>query len=364
MNPRTIGIAFLLVLAPAHSQEQALVQRFLIESDLTTVATRRTLVDGEERAFGGGGGGRGGGPSIPSGPSETSSRAVVGFEESNVPHAPRRYLELHADETRAGRDGLPQESRVEGGLTGRSVVRAVDDQGQTLLVELDGDQRRELAAEFATGVPARVDLAPLVPGSDVKDGAEYALDAPARAALRGLFHPVTSDRRGGGFGGPGGRGRGSRGRPGGTGITDWIALLESEAMKLEGKATLAGVVEVDGRSIARVRIELALRGADTPARLGIAGLGGAGGPGGFGGRGTQGAENGGEATAAATLTLSGEIQVDRAARRVTRVDLKGALESESSTKREVERDGRKSVFETRATSTGTLTLRATVAAVD
>lgn len=361
MNPRTIGIAFLLVVAPAHSQEQPLVQRFRIASELTTVATRSTLVDGEERAFGGGGGGRGGGPSIPSGPSETSSRAVVGFEESNAPHAPRRYLELHADETRAGRDGLPQESRVEGALTGRAVVRAVDDQGQVLLVELDGDQRRELAAELATGVPARVDLAPLVPKADQKDGAEYALDSPARAALRGLFHPVTSDRRGGGFGGPGGRGRGSRGRPGGAGIAEWIALLESEAMKLEGKATLAGVVEVDGRSIARVRIELALRGADTPARLGIAGPGGTGG---FGSRGAFPGENAGEAKAEATLTLTGEIQVDRAARRVIAVDLKGKLESESSTKLEVERDGKKSVFQTRATSTGTLALRATVATVD
>lgn len=344
------GAVLGVFLAPlAAAQEPVKARRVELASEFETTTTRSTLVDGEERAFGGAPGSGRGAPQ-PSGPSVSTVRQRVVFDDFEGPESPRRYVTVEADETRTGRDGSPQTSHVEGALAGKAVVRGIDDQGQAVLVEIDGDTRQEPAGELALGVPGRVELDVLVPPADAEAGAELVVEPALRTALRTLFHPVAAERRFGG--GPNGRGRGSRGRSGSSGLADWIGLLESEAMTAKAVAKFIGHEEREGRRFARVGFELTASGAGSPARLGLN-------PMTTGGRGPS-APMPGDADAEATLTLRGEALVDPASRRVVNIVLKGELAWSSSSKREVERDSGKSTFESKHAVQGTLKLAASL----
>ncbi|MBK8979502.1 MAG: hypothetical protein IPM29_26680 [Planctomycetes bacterium] len=335
--------------------------RVRIESELRSEQSMRTLVDGEERTFGGGRGGTRGGPGAFAGGPTVTAQTVV-FDEPADPGAGRRYVELRATETRTGRDGTQQDTPIDGALAGRTVVRGIDDQGQDVLVAIDRTPAEELPSNLAQDVPHELDLGCLAPPTDTAAGGTFPL-APAFAGLvRSLLHPVVAapPTREGRNGGAFGRG-GFRGPRGGNAQRPWTAALASDALQAATlQATLVGDETRDGIACHRLALTARWTAAGQPNALGFGfGFGAFGG--GRGGAPTP--PGGGDASGEANLTieLDGSAWVAAATGRLVALELQAKLGGEAKSSRTLERGGESQQLETEQTLASELHLTLQVA---
>lgn len=332
-TPLQIAVALSIVATLAAQETPPLGVRFRIDTEIEDVTSRKILVDGEPREVE-----MRGAPAA--GSTESAVRQTVAFEERA--DGTRHYLQVQSDETSAAQGGEPAVTHVDGALEGRVVMIGVDDRGRSTIVEVAGEDRRELGIELAAGLPGRVDLSVLLPPAGAEDDVEYGIEGDARAAIRSLFHPVAIERSRGR-----GRGRG-RGAVRSDLLASWIGLLESGAVQAEVTAKFR--VARDGEP-ARVMLTVAITGEGPLDRLGLQSQ-----PGAFGGRGFQrGGAGDGEATA--TLNFDCVALLNEAVTAVVAFEAEGRLELSSTRMMNLGRGGDGSEFEVQETTAATLRLR-------
>jgi len=321
--------------------------RVEIKSSVKSKTERRTLMNGEERSFGGRGG-------AARGPQESSSEQKVVFDLGD---GWRKYHELTAKVERMGRDGEPVESEIKGSLAGKKVYLEADEEGQLVLVEGEGDDAQELPRNLSRGIES-IDFTGLMPDEAVAVGDEFEIDGKGlRAALKGLMHPVSEARERGGRGQDGG-GRGQRGGRGGfmgrmgrgaPNPADDVLSAEKLDWKVKGRLTAVengvAVVEVSGRASGKGEPEDL--GMQTLAERFGGGRGGrGGGRGGFGGN--------AERKVDIAFEIDGEIHVNVETHQLVGMNIAGKLRNASETKMEMERRGDTMDIETTSNEEATI----------
>lgn len=345
--------------------------RYTIESTSKIESESKTLMNGEERNFGGGGGGGGGGRGAPQGP--TSSDQKVVFVDGG---SWREYQTAEAKVSRPSWDGEANEQTVTGELQGKKVSL-----GAEPAVLGDGDKATPLAANAARGLPRKIDLSGLAPSKPLALNGTYELGANFKNAVASLAHPIRAARSEGGQGQGGGRrnrgggeegadaggeagaggGRGQRGqrgqggRGGMGGGTDNVAL---QVLAAEGaQPKLTGKLVKFENDQATIEISGEVTGKGAPDKLGIGGVAGM-----FGRGGRRG--GGGEAPAPSVndgtvkVSISGTMVVDTASSCLRSLDLTGKVETKTHTEMSMEgRDGETMEIERDSTQKGDFTVK-------
>lgn len=346
------------------TQEQPL--RYSLQTNLKTTDTTKMLINGAEPEAGAGGG-RGGAR----GPGEMSLVQEVVFEEGPSNAMWRSYKTVAATQTRPGRDGATQETKIEGGLQGRKLTLKAGDGGKVTFVEGEGDQQAEVAAALVRGVPGRMSFTGFLPDHGVATGEEFDLAKSFLPALRSLSHavnrapnPDAGGAQGGGQGGgQGGRGQGGRlgGRQGGGGNVV-LQLLSTGKFDVDAKGKVTGVE----KDIATIAIHAKLSGKGTNEEMGVPAFFG----GMVAGRGQGGgAATGGAAPAAGTSSieasfdLSGTVRFDQKAQRVIAVEFAGDVAVRRESSRKMDANGEEQKVDTTSDSKGKVELKATCEAV-
>ena len=339
------------------TQDQPL--RYSLQTKLKTTDTNKTLINGAEQE-----GGRGG---------EMSLAQEIVFDEGPSSAPWRDYKTVTAMQTRPGRDGTPQETKIEGGLQGKKVTLKTGDGGKVTFIEGEGDKQADVAAALVRGVPGRISFQGFLPDHGVATGEEFDVAKSFLPALRNLAHAVnrapTEDAGGAAGGGQGGRGQGGRGQGGRPGGRDNVVLqlLSGGKFDVDAKGKVTGV----DNDIATLAIKAKLTGKGTNEEMGImggmgGGFGGAGGRGQGGGAPGGGAAGGGAAAPAGTskvdasFDLNGTVRFDLKAQRIVGVEFAGDVQvaSESSVKRP-NRDGEEQKIDTTSQNKGKVELKAT-----
>ena len=373
--------------------------RYTIQAEFETSSSREMLINGEAPDFGGGGGGRGGF----GGGGESSSMQKVVFDQGPKGANWRQYHTVESLDIREGRDGEPMENTVEGALAGKRVRVSQGEDGETTLIEGDGEDGKVLSANLGRNVAQRVDLSGMVPSGSVVVGSEFEL-AHFRDAIQGIAHPVAADRQGGGRGGNagggrrgggeegeprrrrggeqgGGEGRGRRGggegqeggrgfgggrggrfRRGGGASGTAMQLLHNNEIPCKATGTLVAIEEKDGRRMAKISLKASIKGEGDAEELGIQAAGGFGGRGGRGGRGARG--GGGDAgttTANVDLAITGEAWVDLETQMLTSLSLKGKIDYETKSQRVFDRQGEEMEIDSTNSTEGTFRLKVSCA---
>lgn len=318
MKPTTFVACALLALSAdsdlRSTYEAQTALRIETTLELSMETTAMSMVrDGEPiegRGFGGGG-------------SSSTTRSVV----------VDRYLEAAAgapSRVRRHWEELEGESVMSFGGEDRSL--GLESDFEDLVVEITRDEDGEVEAEVVEGDGPAVEvlgrmrpslaLDAFLPGEEVGEGAEWALESDA--VRRGLGLDVSVFRAPQREGGPGGGGRGGRGGGRGAGPEAMLASVE-----WSGRATFAGLEVLEEVECARIELKL------------------------------EGEYERDEDNSTSTLKaeLEGTLWFDLAAKRPLRLEVEGSVTSESDSTRE--RDG--SVMEMHRESEGTFSQRVLVA---
>ncbi len=355
---------------PPATQDQPL--RYSLQTNLKTTETTKMLINGAEPEAGGRGGARGAG-------GETTLAQEVVFEEGPSSATWRTYKTVAATQTRPGRDGEPQETKIDGGLQGKKVMLKAGDDGKVTFVEGEGEKQADVAAALVRGVPGRISFAGFLPDHGVATGEEFDVAKSFLPALRSLAHavnrapnPEAGGAQGGGQGGQAGqggrgqggaqgqRGQGGRGQGGGGNVV--LQLLGGGKFDVVAKGKVTGVE----KDIATLAIQAKLTGKGTNEEMGVAGFFG----GMAGGRAQGGGAPGGGAAAPtgtskvdASFDLTGTVKFDLKAQRVIAVEFAGDVAVLRESSRKMDANGEEQKIDTSSQSKSKVELKAACEAV-